>query len=44
MFRETVKSSQEDYERLILILYWNVKDDFDHFIIGVHLLHFTQEP
>lgn len=34
----------EDCEQLILILYWNVKDDFDHFIIGVHLLHFTKDP
>lgn len=33
-----------DCEQLILILYWNIKDDFDHFIIGVHLLHFTKDP
>lgn len=41
------KNSEEflgDCEQLILILYWNIKDDFDYFIIGVHLLHFTKDP
>lgn len=33
-----------DCEQLLLILYWNVKDDFDHFIIGVHLFYFTHDP